>query len=194
MGDDLPVGEGEVRRGGHRPEVASALLGLQGSAAELPVGKVDAVLPGGLQHVLEEVVADLVAEAPGAGVDADRDAPRRDADRPGRLLVEDLVDDLHLHEVIPRAEGPELRAAALLRPRAHQVRPRLGEAAALLDPGEILLTPEAPLDRPAGAAREQGVVLVLGHAEVLAMGADAGGDVLEEAAHQGIDPALDVGP
>ena len=62
-----------------------------------------------------------MAEAAGAAVDQDRDLARAQAERPRRLAVVDLGDVLELGEVVARAQGAELAAAALEGPVADRV-------------------------------------------------------------------------
>ena len=59
------------------------------------------------------VVADLVAQAARAGVDHDADHVLLQAHDAGRLLVEDVIDDLHFEEVVAGAERAALLRAAL---------------------------------------------------------------------------------
>ena len=66
----LPVGPGEVRRRGHRAEVALALARADRRAGELAVGQLGCRMSRHrLAHDREGVVAHLVAEAARAGVD-----------------------------------------------------------------------------------------------------------------------------
>jgi hypothetical protein len=114
-GDDLPVGEGEVRRGGHGGEVALPFRRLHRRAGELAVGEVDAVARHDLHHVPNEVGGDLVAEAARAGVDLHDDLIAGQAEARGFLLVVQRLDHVDLDEVVAGADGAELVVAALLR-------------------------------------------------------------------------------
>jgi hypothetical protein len=87
-------------------------------------------------------------------VDHHGDLVLEQPERLGDRLVEDLGDVLQLGEVVAGAERAELRLAALLGAIGDEVGIGAGDAAALLDGLEILLAPEAPRDRPAGAALE----------------------------------------
>ena len=62
------------------------------------------------------VGADLVAQAARAAVDHHADLPGAQPERGGDGLVVDLVDGLHLEEVVAGAEAAHLAEAALARP------------------------------------------------------------------------------
>ncbi len=79
----------------------------------------------------QEIVADLVTQAPGTAVDHDGDLPPLQAERPGRLGVEDVLHDLDFQEMVPRAEGPELRPPPLQGPGTHLFRIGPGQAASV---------------------------------------------------------------
>ena len=82
-------------------------------AGQLAVGQVDAVLLGRLAEQGQGVVAHLVAQAARAAVDHDADHVLFQAHDRGRLLVEDVIDDLHLEEVVAGAQRAALVRAAL---------------------------------------------------------------------------------
>ena len=65
----LPVGKGEVDGTGHGGQVAPSQIRLDGGTGQPPVGQFDAKLGGLLGHFPGIVLADLVAEAPAAGMD-----------------------------------------------------------------------------------------------------------------------------
>ena len=69
-------------------------------------------LAGALRSVGQGVVAHLVAQPAGAGMDHHADAVLRQAHRAGGRLVEDFVDHLHFEKMVARAERAALVAAA----------------------------------------------------------------------------------
>src|SRR5262249_53557472 len=161
-------------------EVRLALGGTERDAGELTVRDVDAVALHGTPHGAERVVAHLVAEAAGAGVDHDRGLTQVEAERSGGLRVVDLRHLLDLEEVVPRAERAELGAPALQRRLGDGRGLGGGEAAPLLGRLEITRPPEVARHRPARALREE--LLLLGERQLRdgALRADPGRDRLEE--------------
>ncbi len=77
-GDELAVGEREVGRRRHGPQVRFPFGTLYGRGGELPVFEVYAVFAGRLHATLDIVLAYLMPQAPRAGVEEDRDPPRRE--------------------------------------------------------------------------------------------------------------------
>src|ERR687890_1166867 len=102
VGNELPVGEGEVSRSGHSPEIGPSLWALYGSCGELPILELYLVPFGRFHAALDVVLANLVPEAPGAGMDEHRDLSQIETEGLGRFFVVDLVDVLHLKEVVAR--------------------------------------------------------------------------------------------
>ena len=92
------------------PRYSLALGALDRGAGQLPVGQVDAVLGRDVAEFAQGVVADLVAQAAGAGMDHHADAALLQAHDRGGLVVEDLVDHLDFEEVVARAERAALVA------------------------------------------------------------------------------------
>ena len=63
VGEDLAVGQRAVDARAHGPQVALTDRGVDGGAGELPVRQPDAVRARREEHTLEELGADLVAQA-----------------------------------------------------------------------------------------------------------------------------------
>ena len=118
----LPVRPGVIRRAGHRRKVIPAAGGVQPRAGELPVGQIDSGFAGMFHHPGQRLVADLVAEAPGAAVDHYADLPFFEAVGRGNGCVEDLLDRLDLEKMVPRSERSELVPSPLQRPVADILR------------------------------------------------------------------------
>ena len=93
MGQHLPVGEGIVGGRVHRGEVVFCLGGGERRARQLPVGQIDPVLAGRLQHHVQVVRADLMSEATGARVDEDRDRARLEAMETGLFSDSKLIKE-----------------------------------------------------------------------------------------------------
>jgi len=130
--EHLPVGPGVVGRTGHGRKVLPPFRGLDVGAGQLPVGQADADLVDMLHQPRQVVVAHLVPEAAGAAVDHDDHLPRLDAQGGGRVAVEDLLDDLHLEEVIAGAQGAHLVLSPFEGALADRVRVGAGQAAPVL--------------------------------------------------------------
>ena len=184
--DHLAVREGEVRRGGHRREVALPFLGANRGAAKLPVGQVDAVFRGGAEHPLKEIVADLVAKPPRAGVDHEGHLAHRQTECSRGFFVEDLVHPVHLEEVVARAESPELRPASFHRPFRHEVGVGARDGPPLFDVIEVRCFAAARGDGRAGPFHEDLPQLRGGQAQVPPVCSDASRNVAEE----GVDELL----
>ncbi len=73
VGQHLPVGEREIRRRAHRTQVVDRLGGVDRRAGELAIGHGDAVPPERRAGHRQIVRAHLMAQAPRAGVDHDRE-------------------------------------------------------------------------------------------------------------------------
>src|SRR5215218_5656087 len=185
VGDELPIGEGEVGRGGHGFEVGLSLRALYGSGGQLPVHELDAVPRGRLQKALDVFLADLVSEAPGAGVDQDRDPTLPKTEGSCGLLVVDLVHVLHLEEVVARAQSPELGDAPLVRPPGDRSGVRAREPAAGLRVLEVLRLPETSLHQRGGSFEEYLAQFFQVQPEVLAALAHPRRDRAEERVRQG---------
>src|SRR5690606_1981874 len=123
-----------------------------GRTGELPIGDARIVVaisredPG---EARERLVAGLVAKTSRAGVDHEGDLPLVEPEGGGRFFVEDLIDALHLEEVVAAAERAHLALASRERALAHRFGIRAAQAPALLAqlgvvaPGEV-----AAIDRP----------------------------------------------
>ena len=193
-GDHLPVGKGEVGGGAHRPQVALPFLRPERRAAELAVRERDPVLGGRTDHLGDEVVADLVAQTAGTGVDDHRDGVQLQTEDAGRDLVVNLGHVPDLHEVVARAERSELAAPPLQGPIGNQIGPRSGEAPSLLDVVQVGGAAEPPRHRPAGALRQHLPELPDLQPQVFPLGADAGRNIVEQPLHQLLHPGLEGFP
>ena len=100
VGHHLPVGEGVVGGRVHRGEVVFGFGGGERRARQLPVGKVDPVFSGRLQHHVQVVRADLMSEATGARVDEDGDHARLKAEDSGRRFVVHVGHHADLDKVV----------------------------------------------------------------------------------------------
>src|SRR5215207_4630100 len=194
VGDELAVGEGEVRRRRHRPEIVFPLRALYGGGGELPVNELDAVAWGGLEEALDVFLADLVPETPGTGVDQDRDPPLAQAEHFCGFLVVYLVYVLDLEEVVPRPQGPELRQPPLVRPRGDRTGVRTRKLPAGLDVPQVLRLPEPPLDQRGRPLDQNLRELLSAHAKVRAAPAHPRGDGLVERVSQAILAQLQLFP
>src|SRR5207247_2394727 len=83
------------------------------------------------------------ADAARAGVQHHADLPVEQPHRRGGAPVTDLVDDLHLDEVVAAAEAAELAGAALAGALGHLRGLGVGQDAAVLAGGGVLLPADA---------------------------------------------------
>jgi hypothetical protein len=90
----------------HRAEVVPGRIVLHGSAGELPVGYVDPQLGHQAVDPLDVVLARLVPDAARPRMDHHAHLAHADPHRGGRDVVTDLVDHLHLEEVIACSKAP----------------------------------------------------------------------------------------
>jgi len=102
LGEQLPVGAGVVRGGGHGTQVPAALRRGDRHAGQLPVGRGDAVTGHHLAHDLHLVAADLVPRPAGAAVDHGADLAFGQPERL-RRRVENL---LHRLDLLPDPKLP----------------------------------------------------------------------------------------
>ena len=100
LGEQLAVGARVVGGGRHRAEVGPALRGACGCAGELPVGHADAVAGHRGVHHPDVITADLMPEPAGPAVDHHADLAPRQPEQLRRGWVEDLLDNLHLKEMV----------------------------------------------------------------------------------------------
>src|SRR5690606_9978625 len=141
-------------RGRHRPEVGTAFRGLDRHAGQLPIRHPDAVLGHRPFHATHVVGADLVAESARAAVDHHAHLALAQPESGRDLLVVDLLDRLHLEEVIPRAEAAQLGQPTLDRAVADLARIGVGDRPELLASIQIPLTALALLHYVPRAAGE----------------------------------------
>jgi hypothetical protein len=131
------------------------------SAGQLAVGQLDPVAAGSHGHLLEELGADLMAEAARTAVNADHDITFVQAERVRHGAVEDFGDVLHFQVMVARAKRAHLVALTGLG----VLRDLLGlgpcHAAMLLDPLQIFGPAVAALHRPLGAAGQHGIHLTV---------------------------------
>src|SRR5207249_3483026 len=118
------------------------------------IGHADPVALERPARELEIVGAHLMPEAARARVDHEGHVPRGEAEPLRGPRVVDLVHDLHLEEVVARAEGAELPPAALARAERHAIGIGAVEPALRLDVDEVRGVAVARLDRPRGAPRD----------------------------------------
>ena len=151
VGDELPVGKGEVRGPGHGRQVPLAFRRGQGGAAELAVRQFDAVLGAGLEHHLDVVLAHLVPQPPGAGVDDGRHLIREKPQLRRQCRIVNLIDITHFDEVVARTQGAQL----VLAPVQGEVRDQLGvgagDGAPGLDVGQVRRPRRSLLSPPSGS-------------------------------------------
>src|SRR5580658_1724859 len=146
VGDRLAVRPREVRAGRHRPEVATRRFRIHRRARQLPVDERDSLAGQTAVHLLDVVGGDLVAEAPGTGVEHDGDATRLESEHRREFGEEDPVDRLHFEEVVPGPEGAELLQPPFVGPVRDGRGKRAGEAPLLLLDREVFAAPESLLD------------------------------------------------
>eukprot|EP00429_Kryptoperidinium_foliaceum_P073492 CAMPEP_0176208088 /NCGR_PEP_ID=MMETSP0121_2-20121125/12942_1 /TAXON_ID=160619 /ORGANISM="Kryptoperidinium foliaceum, Strain CCMP 1326" /LENGTH=532 /DNA_ID=CAMNT_0017547067 /DNA_START=33 /DNA_END=1630 /DNA_ORIENTATION=+ len=174
--------------GGHALHVVVAFRGVDARTCQLPVVRPDVVARHGALHLHQGIRGDLVAEASAAGVDHDADlALLVHAHLLRHEGVVDLVDDLDLRVVIPGAQSPELRQAALLGTAGNLVGVRVEHAPVLLAMLLVLRPSVAFPQRPVDAQLQRLLEVLLPRGDD-ALGADAYGDVVEEGLRQ---PLLD---
>src|SRR5262249_42277445 len=164
---------------------------VDGSAGELAVGQIDAILLRSVAELGQGVVADLVAEAPTARVDHDADHVLFEAHRAGCLLVEDVIDDLDLEEVVARAEGTALLGAACLGMIADGGWLRPVEPPARLGEVNIALHAKAAAQQIARSFAEEVLEFLLVEL-VASRAADSGRHVAEQLLDQRADVRLDL--
>ena len=124
-------------------------------------------------------------------MDHDADLALVQPHRLRRFLVEDLVDDLDLHEVIARAQRAALVGAATERMVADEVGPRAVEEAVRFGVFDIAVRRQPPPLQPAHAGAHQ-LPQFFGAEPVLSAAADAGRHVAEEFLHERLELRLDV--
>ena len=151
----LPVAEPVVGGRPHGSDIAPALRALGRGAGELPVGEFDAVLFVRVAELDQGVVAHLIPQPAGAGVDHHADHVFFKAEHAGDFRVDDGIDDLHFHEVIAAAQRAALLAAALDGVRRHVVRHRVLNAAVGLRVGQVPRDAQAAADHVAGPLFQQ---------------------------------------
>ena len=97
MGNTLTISPGVIGGTSHSCQIILPLIGLYRSTSQLPVGQADAISPHRPFHYPQVVVADLMSEASGAGMDEEQYLPDLvDAHSFGRSLVIDFSYYLHL--------------------------------------------------------------------------------------------------
>src|ERR1700693_1373051 len=116
--DHLPVGQRAVDAGPHRGEILLSFRRPDRSAGQLAIRERDAVTGGQRHELLQELGADLAAEAARAAVDRHEEIAFFETEGPGRLAVEDRLDGLQLQIVVARTEASDLVELPLLRPPA----------------------------------------------------------------------------
>ena len=157
--DHLPVGQRAVDAGPHRGEILLSFRRPDRSAGQLAIRKRDAVTGGQRHELLQELGADLVAEAARAAVDRHEEIAFFETEGPGRLAVEDRLDGLQLQIVVARTEASDLVELPLLRPPADSGGVGSRHAPPLFDPFEVVRLSPTLLHRPPRAAREELVEL-----------------------------------
>jgi hypothetical protein len=151
MREHVPVGAAVVGRGRHRAQVATSLRGADRDAGELAVGHGYPVPGHGPLHDAHVVAADLVAETPGAAVNHDTDLALGQAEPLRRGGIVDLLDCLHLEEVVARAQAAHLAQPPVHRPRADLPGIGLGDSAPVLTACQVTLAAITLVERVAGA-------------------------------------------
>eukprot|EP00982_Pelagococcus_subviridis_P010751 31027-Pelagococcus_subviridis.AAC.5 len=142
-----PVHPRVVRRARHGAEIVLALRRVNSRARQLSIVRLDPVPRHRALHLRQRVRRDLMTEPSAAAVDHHHDLPDGvHAHLLGGVRIEDLIHDLNLRVVIPRAERPHLREPALLRARADFVRVR-GEHPPVLLAVLFVLRPRVPLSQ-----------------------------------------------
>ncbi len=194
VGDQLPVGKGEIGRRRHGPQVLLRLRRGERGAAELPVRQFDAVLGRGLEHHLDVVVAHLVAQTPGTGMDDGRHLILEEPQGRGQLLIENLQDVAHFDEVVAGAERAQLVLAPVHGELADPLRVGPVNLAVGLDVVQVLLTAEAVFHRPAGPLAHHLFQGGAAELQILPPGAHPRRDVAEQGVDQLLHTARDLAP
>src|SRR5579864_117731 len=179
----LPVAEAEVRGRAHGADVTLAFVALDGSAGQLPIGQVDAVLLRRLAKHGQGIVADLVTQAARAGMDHNAHLILLETERACNAFVENVIDNLHLHEMIAGAQRAALLGPARESVIADFIRVGVLNLAGRLGVFEIRRRAETPANHVAGTIGEQVPQFLLVEL-VLARTADACGYVAEQALDQ----------
>ena len=165
---------------GGRPEVGTG---------ELAIGQVNAQLANLAHHLGQEIVAHLVPESPGTGVDEDGDLPHLQPEGPGHRCVVYLLHHPHLQEVIAGAQGAQLFLAPLEGPVADHLGVSPGQASAVLGVLQVIVRAVSLPHRPPRPLPQHPLLFGPPEAE-LARGPHAGGHVAEEHGQQ----LLQAGP
>ena len=98
--DDLAIGQCAIDAGTHRPEITLTHVGNDRRASKLTIGQRDPRCRGGLQHLAQELSADLMAEPALAAVDGHHHLVELEPERGGDAPIEDLCNGLNLEIVI----------------------------------------------------------------------------------------------
>ena len=180
VGDELPVGKGEVGGAGHGADVFARPWGTEGRAAQLPVGDGDAVLLRRPLHGLDGIVAHLVAQPARAGVDGDGELVLEQPQGAGHLVVVDLGDVIDFHEMVTRTDAAELRASALQGTLADVLRLGARQAAVFFRVLQVARRAVALRHRPTGTALENALQIRMRQPHRLLARPDAGRDVAKQ--------------
>jgi hypothetical protein len=148
-------------------------------ARELSVRHVDTELGHQFVDPLHVVLARLMAHAARARVDHHADLSLGEVHGLGRFLIPDLVDHLHLEEVVAGAQTPQLRGSTFLRPFRDPVGTGVGERAEVLAVLGVLFPSDAFRKRELHSLRED--LVDLGPRQLhAALPADAPGDSIAQ--------------
>ena len=136
-----------------------------------------------LISLLDGIVADLMAQPPGAGMHHDRHLILKKPQGPGRCRIINRFHVAHFHKMIARSQGPQLVLPPFQGPVGNEVRPGPFEAPSLLDMLQILGRSIALPNGPLGPLLEDLFLVFRREFKVLAVGTHAGRDIAEQGVH-----------
>jgi len=127
-----------VGRSCHRAQVCLAFRGRDGGAGELPVAGADAETGHRSIHDPDVVGADLVPKPAGPAVNHHANLALRRPESRRRAWVEDFPDNLHLEEMVTRAQADGLMQAPVDGPLAHPTRLGPLRGVPIITAGQVL--------------------------------------------------------
>jgi hypothetical protein len=194
VAEQLPVGPPVVGGGRHRGQVALALRRLHRRTGQLLVGDTDAVPAHRRLHGAYVVGADLVAQPPRSTVDHHAEQVGPQAQRLGDRGVVDLLDRLHLQEMVARSEAAELPAPPLAGPVPDRPRIGVGDCAPVLAERQIVRLAEAMRDGVRRALTQNAVEFGRAGRRQHAAAPHPARDGLVEAGHEAVHARRGLGP
>jgi hypothetical protein len=160
VSDDLAIGEGTIHSRPHGAEISLAQRGANGSAGELTVWQGNAIFGCFLNHLSEEVGADLVSQAPGATVNHHDRIALIQAISPGEGFVINFGNVLNLQVMIAGAQSSHFVSHALFCLGGDLVGLGAVGFAMLFNSLEVFFRPVSSVYSPLGSMSEHSVHFV----------------------------------